>query len=124
MTQNNRLGDIEGAINAHYNQQERGSAANGSASIPVAPVAAPEPVVEEQLNLPIIGGHEDHDHAPIVVNPPYIIIQYGQNEQGEGAFSLNVAGIDGGILGAIGQIEETVAQLKEQIKQGNIATDQ
>ena len=124
MTQNNRLGDIEGAINAHYNQQERGGAANGSAPIPVTPVATPEPVAEVNQNLPIIGGHEDHDHAPIVVNPPYIILQYGQNEQGEGAFSLNVAGIDGGILGAIGQMEETIAHLKEQIKQGNIATDQ
>ena len=126
MTQNNRLGDIEGAINAHYGKQERGDASPGFAPIPV-PRA--EPVVEAPVsavnpNLPIIGGHEDHDHAPIVINPPYIILQYGQNEDGEGAFSLNVAGIDNGILGAIAQMKETIAHLESQIEQGNIATEQ
>lgn len=126
MTQNNRLGDIEGAINAHYSKQEKSGATSPSFS-PI-PVPKPEPVeapvVELNPNLPIIGGHEDHDHEPIVVNAPYVIIQYGQNEAGEGAFSLNVAGIDNGILGAIAQMKETIAHLEAQIEQGNISTEQ
>lgn len=125
MTQNNRLGDIEGAINAHYSKQEGNGAASPAFS-PI-PVAKPEPVeapVELNPHLPIIGGHEDHDHAPIVINPPYIILQYGQNEAGEGAFSLNVAGIDNGILGAIAQMKETIAHLETQIEQGNLSTEQ
>lgn len=124
MTQNNRLGDIEGAINAHYSKREKsGATAPSFEPIPVPKAESVAPVEEINPNLPIIGGHEDHDHEPIVVNPPYIIIQYGQNEQGEGAFSLNVAGIDNGILGAIAQMKETIAHLEGQIEQGNISTD-
>lgn len=117
----NNLGDIESLINNHYSRIDKGE----DPVYPTIPLNVPEAIQAPTLNpnLPIIGGHEDHDHGPIVVNEPYIIVQYGQNEDGEGAFSFNVAGIEGGILGAIGQLESTIEHLKEQVKLGNISTE-
>lgn len=115
-----RLGNIEGLIQDHYGRADRGEDVSNYPTIPLETYEEP---VQLQPGLPIIGGHEDHDHGPIVVNEPYIIVQYGQNEDGEGAFSFNVAGIEGGILGAITQLESTLDHLKEQVKLGNISTD-
>lgn len=122
MAEDNNLGDIEGAIQRHYDKldKEGGNIGDSPLIIPTAPQA---PAFDS--TLPVLGGHEDHDHAPIVINPPFVIFQYGQNEEGQPVFNLNTAGLEGGMLGMIGQVKETIAFLENEIAQGNISvTDQ
>lgn len=122
MADDNNLGDIEGAIQRHYDKldKEGGSIGDSPLVIPTAPQA---PAFDP--NLPILGGHENHDHAPIVINPPFVIFQYGQDEAGQPVFNLNTAGLEGGMLGMIGQVKETIAFLENEIALGNISvTDQ
>lgn len=122
MADEHNLGDIEGAIQRHYDKMDSEGGNIGDSPL-VIPAGVPQTSFDP--NLPILGGHEDHDHAPIVINPPFIIFQYGVDEAGNSVFNLNTAGIDGGILGMLAQAKETVAFLENEIAEGNISvTDQ
>lgn len=121
MADEHNLGDIEGAIQRHYDKMDKegGNIGDSPLVIPAVPQTSLDP------NLPILGGHEGHDHDPIVINPPFVIFQYGLDEAGNSVFNLNTAGIEGGILGMIGQVKETLAFLENEIAEGNISvTDQ
>lgn len=115
--------DIEGAINRHYDSLNSPDATDAGFSGNASVTPYEEPAVEAPVaeNLPIIGGHEDHDHPPLVVNPPFIILQYGQSETGENVFGLNAAGIMDGIPGVIAQLRETLGELEAKLAAGEFA---
>lgn len=92
----NPLGDIEAAINGHYDKLNNGSVNGFGAVIPTVPAQQPVPVP--------------------AVQKPFIHLDYTVNENGHRDFELTSNGVAADIAGIIAELEHTLSHLRAEVE--------